>query len=50
MNYMRCGLAGWPISAKKLLNWTAKVGHLSDDLAEWRGFIRSMNDRGVENC
>eukprot|EP00956_Cyclotella_meneghiniana_P042447 scaffold248468_cov80-Cyclotella_meneghiniana.AAC.1 len=30
----------WSISAEKWLNLTAKVGHLSDDLAKWRGFIR----------
>eukprot|EP00956_Cyclotella_meneghiniana_P016959 scaffold27324_cov63-Cyclotella_meneghiniana.AAC.4 len=30
------------MSAEKLLNWTAEVGHLSDDLAEWQEFIQSL--------
>ena len=38
------------MSAEKSLNWTSKVGHLSDDLAEWRGFIRSMNGGCDKNC
>eukprot|EP00956_Cyclotella_meneghiniana_P022480 scaffold42660_cov46-Cyclotella_meneghiniana.AAC.1 len=33
---------GWSISAEKSLAWTAKVSQLSDDLAEWREFIRSL--------
>ena len=28
-------VVGWPISAEKSLNWTAKVGQLSEDLGEF---------------